>query len=265
MVEYELPKLATGVRFPSLAPNLRSKFDTEAPLSNATNRSIVGTEVPLKLLLTILMVAMLAGCATVPYAPPSVTPMPKVHGTYHTVRHGETLWSISKMYSVDLNDLIRVNNLQESGSISRGQSLLIPGATRTVETPRYAYTRDSFAWPVRGYTVSSYGESVGNVRNKGIDIKSAEGSFVKASRAGRVVYCDQYLKGFGKTVILDHGDGYQTVYSYNSAILVNVGNAVRQNEAIARVGRTGRAKEPMLHFEIRKNGEPQNPAYYLTH
>ena len=235
MVEYELPKLDTGVRFPSLAP----------------------------VLLMMVMVAMLTGCATTPYTPPPVMPLPKAHGAYHMVKAGETLWSISKMYNVDLGDLIRVNNLQDSGSIAKGQSLLIPGATRTREASKYAYAKDSFAWPVRGYAASSYGESVGNVRNKGIDIKSAEGSFVKASRAGRVVYCDSHLKGFGKTVILDHGDGYQTVYSYNSDILVNVGNTVRQSDTIARVGRTGRAKEPMLHFEIRKNGEPQNPVYYL--
>ena len=256
MVEYELPKLATGVRFPSLAP-----------FCFAIQRAKLGygfAGMKLKLLLPILVIiSLLAGCATAPYTPPPITPIPKAHGAYHTVKAGETLWSISKMYSVDLGNLIKVNSLQDSGSIAKGQLLLIPGATRTREASKYAYAKDSFAWPVRGYAASSYGESVGNVRNKGIDIKSAEGSFVKASRAGRVVYCDSHLKGFGKTVILDHGDGYQTVYSYNSDILVNVGNTVRQSDTIARVGRTGRAKEPMLHFEIRKNGEPQNPVYYL--
>jgi len=67
----------------------------------------------------------------------------------------------------------------------------------------------------------------------------------------------------GKTVILDHGNNFQTVYSYNSDILVKVGDLVSQNTVIAKVGRTGRARQPSLHFEVRKNGEPQNPIYYL--
>jgi lipoprotein NlpD len=79
-----------------------------------------------------------------------------------------------------------------------------------------------------------------------------------------VVYRDSQLKGFGQTIIIDHGDGYQTVYSYNSAILVNVGDDVRQRDAIAKVGSSGRAKEPTLHFEIRRNGEPHNPEFYLS-
>jgi murein DD-endopeptidase MepM/ murein hydrolase activator NlpD len=78
------------------------------------------------------------------------------------------------------------------------------------------------------------------------------------------VFCDEWLKGFGKTVILDHGDNFQTVYAYNSAILVNIGDVVGQNTVIARVGRGGRAKEPSLHFEIRRSGESQNPFYYLS-
>ena len=101
------------------------------------------------------------------------------------------------------------------------------------------------------------------VKNKGVDIRAIEGSAVRASRAGKVVYCDSQLKGFGKTVILDHGNNYQTVYSYNRDILVKVGDVVEQNTVIAKVGRTGRAREPSLHFEIRRNGEPQNPIYYL--
>jgi len=130
---------------------------------------------------------------------------------------------------------------------------------------KYTVPKDSFVWPVKGYIVSPFGSSVDRVKNKGIDIRTSEGAQIKASRSGRVVYCDSYLKGFGKTIILDHGDGYQTVYSYNSDILVRVGEDVLQNTVIAKAGRSGRAKEPALHFEIRKDGEPQNPAFYLPH
>jgi lipoprotein NlpD len=192
-----------------------------------------------------------------------------VGGMSHTVKSGETLWSISKMYGVDLNALVRANSLQDSSVVNRGQVLLIPGSARQVAAPRYSasYTagNDSFVWPVNGYVLAPFGSKIDRIRNKGVDIRASEGANVKASRSGRVVYCDSRLKGFGKTVILDHSDNYQTVYSYNSDILVRVGDIVQQNETIARVGRTGRAKEPSLHFEIRKDGEPQNPAYYLSH
>ncbi len=136
-------------------------------------------------------------------------------------------------------------------------------APSSFETTFFPSVKEAFAWPVRGCIISSFGDKVGRVRNKGVDISAADGSNVRAAKAGKVVYCDSYLKGFGKTVILDHGNNYQTVYSYNQEILVRVGDVVEQNTVIARVGRTGRAKEPSLHFEIRKSGEPQNPSYYL--
>lgn len=146
---------------------------------------------------------------------------------------------------------------------------------KTVETPYRADTasiggvyhygkKNFFTWPLKGTVVSFYGSKLDMTRNKGIDIRAEEGSSVRASRAGKVVFCDEWLKGFGKTVILDHGDSFQTIYAYNSLIMVNVGDVVEQNAVIAKVGRGGRAKEPSLHFEIRRDGEPQNPYYYLS-
>ena len=120
-----------------------------------------------------------------------------------------------------------------------------------------------FTWPVTGSVMVPFGAKIDKSRSKGIDIRVYEGENVRASRSGRVVFSDDHFKGFGKTLILDHGDKFQTVYAYNSDILVRVGDAVKQKDVIARVGRTGRAKEPCLHFEIRKDGEPQNPLYYL--
>jgi murein DD-endopeptidase MepM/ murein hydrolase activator NlpD len=78
------------------------------------------------------------------------------------------------------------------------------------------------------------------------------------------VFVSQALKGFGKTLIIDHNDGYETVYAYNSELLIKQGDSVRQNDCIARVGSSGRASGPMLHFEIRKGGQPQNPLSYLS-
>ena len=249
-------------------PFTRSKsacgFDPEAPLKNATNGSILGAEGLPKILFLILLVTALAGCATAPKKEMPVVTKRIPGALYHTVRRGETLWGISREYGVDLQSLIKANTVLYTGTIETGQVLLIP---RSGALPKEAVNRavpgESFSWPVRGTLTSPYGAVTGKIINKGIDIRAYEGAGVRASRSGRVVFRDQFLKGFGKTVILDHGDSYQTVYSCNADILVNVGDQVAQNTVIAKVGRTGRAKEPTLHFEVRKDGEPQNPAYYL--
>ena len=217
-----------------------------------------------RLILAVLAVIFISGCATAPKREmiPEVKRIPGA--LYHTVRRGETLWGISREYGVDLQSLIKANTILYTGTVETGQVLLIP---RSGALPKETVTRavpgESFTWPVRGMLITSYGALTDKIMSKGIDIKAADGAGVRASRSGKVVYTDQLLKGFGKTVIIDHGDNYQTVYSYNSDIVVSVGQQIAQNTVIARVGRTGRAKGPMLHFEIRRDGEPQNPLYYL--
>ena len=121
-----------------------------------------------------------------------------------------------------------------------------------------------FAWPVRGEVISFFGSKFDRSKNKGIDIMCSIDTDVRASHAGKVVFCDDKFKGYGKTVIIDHGNDFQTVYAYNSSILVKVGDAVEQNSVIARSGRSGRAKVPSLHFEIRRSGEGVNPLSYLS-
>ena len=180
---------------------------------------------------------------------------PSVHpggGIYHTVKPGETLWRISKIYGVDLKALARANSVGDTNAIAGGQRLFIPGAYQKAEYAEPPALNDSFIWPVSGAVIAFFGAKIDNSRNKGIDIRIQEGAVVRASRSGRVVFCDNSFKGFGRTVILDHGDGYQTVYAYNSALLVNPGDTVGKNGVIARVGKTGRAKGPSLHFEVRK-------------
>lgn len=185
----------------------------------------------------------------------------------HTVRTGETLWAISRLYGVDVDELAKANFVSDSGSIEVGEVLVIPGASPRGIVKKVNYTARrsaTFIWPVKGNVAASFGSRVDKYTNKGIDIRASEGMSVTASRGGKVVYCDSHLKGFGQTVIIDHMDGFQTVYSYNALIAVKVGDMVEQRDMIAKVGSSGRAREPMLHFEIRKNGEPQNPEFYLS-
>lgn len=226
-----------------------------------------GGRFPLYASMILVLLLTIAGCKTT--ETPSRYDTSTIGGVYHYVKGGETLWSISKQYGVDINTLIKANNLENvCGNITRGQKLLIPGASHkeyaAKQSAAFMPSYQSFAWPLRGVIASCFGAKLDMTRNKGIDIRAEEGSPVKASRAGKVVFCDEWLKGFGKTVILDHGDAFQTVYAYNSVILVNPGDVVEQNTVIAKVGRGGRAKEPSLHFEIRRDGEPQNPYYYLS-
>ncbi|MBN2453075.1 MAG: LysM peptidoglycan-binding domain-containing M23 family metallopeptidase [Candidatus Omnitrophica bacterium] len=233
-----------------------------------------------------MLAIMLAGCATSPDRPYSSTPMiigysdiepsapaaeaasvpaARRWGTRHRVRAGETLWAISKMYGIDVTALARANSIGDTGSIEVGQVLRIPSAASAGEKVNYTAARaTTFVWPVKGTVNAPFGSKIDNVVNKGVDIKALNGSNVIASRPGRVVYCDPSFKGFGQTVIIDHMDGFQSVYSYNSDILVKSGQIVQQCDVIAKVGSSGRAREPMLHFEIRKNGEPQNPEFFLS-
>ena len=215
-----------------------------------------------------VMLVFIAGCTTTRHATGQVPATMEIHdiratGVYHTVRGGETLWQIARQYGLDIETLASANSLKDTSALEKGQVLVIPRpAARKIAAVNYGM-RDSFIWPAQGAIISPFGTKIDSAKNKGIDINVEEGEEICASRAGMVVFCDDKLKGFGKTIILDHGDTYQTVYAYNSVLMVNVGDRVKQSDIIARSGKTGRAKVPSLHFEIRKNGEPRNPLHYL--
>ena len=243
---------------------MRVWFNGRTRASQVRNDGSIPFTRSMKYLFASFLILTLAGCKTASTAYEYNAVSTHIGGTYHYVKGGDTLWSISKLYDIDINALISANNLDDSRDIQRGKRLLIPGTAKRQEAPRRYFSKEFFSWPLKGSVVSYYGSKMDRTKNKGIDIYAAEGSSVKASRAGKVVFCDEWLKGFGKTIILDHGDSFQTVYAYNSILLVKPGDAVEQNVVIAKVGRGGRAKEPSLHFEIRRNGEPQNPFYYLS-
>ncbi|MFH1996246.1 MAG: LysM peptidoglycan-binding domain-containing M23 family metallopeptidase [Candidatus Omnitrophota bacterium] len=185
-------------------------------------------------------------------------------GGFHEVKKGETLWRISQWYGVSVDELAKANNLDDAGIIKIGRQLFIPGARERIESAEAAceVDKDPFIWPAKGTIAEYFGTSDNDVANKGLDISAQFGGNVRASRSGRVAYCSDRIKGFGKTVILDHDDDFQTVYAHNSDILVAQGNRVRQNDIIARSGSRG-GHTPLLHFEIRKRGVPRNPLFYL--
>ena len=219
--------------------------------------------------LSIVIVSMVAltGCAsTGPLLKPRESRRPV--GVYYEVKRGDTIWKISKLYDVDVKDIARANRLPDATKINAGQKLFIPGHEEKKERNVYAkYTtrssNSSFAWPAAGKVISYFGSKKGLVANKGIDIEAREGSSVVASDSGIVSFINENMKGLGKTIIIDHENGFSTVYAHNAEILVEVGRRVKRNQLIAKVGKTGRAAMAYLHFQIRKSHEPQNPFYYL--
>jgi septal ring factor EnvC (AmiA/AmiB activator) len=96
------------------------------------------------------------------------------------------------------------------------------------------------------------------MRWRGVFLAAREGEPVKAVARGRVAYADA-LRGFGLLLILDHGDGYMTLYGHNQGLFKEVGDWVEAGEPVAQVGNTGDAPRPGLYFEIRHHGEPHDP------
>ncbi|MBN3038827.1 MAG: peptidoglycan DD-metalloendopeptidase family protein [Candidatus Omnitrophica bacterium] len=188
-------------------------------------------------------------------------------GIYHKVKRGQTLWRICKSYGAEMDTVAGINRLADTSRIYEGQLIFIPGADESSDDLAlevdFKDKAGDFIWPVKGKVKSFFGMKDNGVKNKGISIQAKEGESIVAARSGKVAFCSQELKGYGKTIILDHLDGYSTVYTYNSQNLVNANQLVRQGQVIARVGSTGRVKKPALYFEIRKGYIPQNPFFYL--
>ena len=129
--------------------------------------------------------------------------------------------------------------------------------------PALAGAVRDFEWPLRGRLVLSFGGRENGVSIKGILLEGFEGESVRAARDGKVVWVDEGMRGYGKTLILEHDDVFSTVYARNAQILVSAGQWVKQGQAVARVGRAGKDGVPRSYFEIRKMAAPEDPLQYL--
>jgi len=134
------------------------------------------------------------------------------------------------------------------------------------EPSTYQWTGKKIAMPVRGKIIRSFGQETRSygtsVVSNGIDIAVKEGSSVVASDDGEVIFSDRY-GGQGKMIIIDHKNGFFTLYAYCSELLASRGAKVKKGQTIAKSGATGSASEPSLHFELRKDGKAINPLPYL--
>ena len=137
------------------------------------------------------------------------------------------------------------------------------GGVQTSRQPSTGVRVGGGAWPLSGTLVTRYGARQSDGRSSpGILIEAAGGTPVTAVADGKVVYSD-WMTGYGMILIIDHGDGYMSLYAHNETLLRDSGTRVRRGEAVARVGNSGGLGRNALYFELRRNGQPVDPASWL--
>jgi murein DD-endopeptidase MepM/ murein hydrolase activator NlpD len=220
--------------------------------------------------LLLLAWGLAAGCAPAPPAWLKPVPDAEAVGVFHTVAAGQTLGEICRLYGADLQEVAEVNGIVDPDRIEVGQRIFIPDAEPLPDAAqpppapaeqKVERYQGRFIWPVDGVLTSKYGIRHGR-RHDGIDIGAPIGTPIRAAADGKVLYVGRQ-SGYGKIVILRHAERMITVYAHNHENLVDSDQSVRQGQPIARVGQTGRATGPHLHFEIRKATKPRNPLFFL--
>ncbi len=128
----------------------------------------------------------------------------------------------------------------------------------------FSELRARLPWPVDGAVMNSFGDAIGNsgMQANGIRIRASKGTPVAAVHYGRVVFAN-WLRGFGLMIIIDHGNGFMSLYGNNDTLSRSAGEWVQAGETIARTGNSGGRSKPGLYFEIRRNGQPENPEDWL--
>ena len=225
--------------------------------------------------------------------PCSAAPLPWI---VHSVRSGESLAFIAGRYGVSPKTIERANELSsreeplpaggkiliprsesqlvttlaETRARQRGETILpllkqeekitLPSPVQIKKAPSAA-SEKAFLRPLEGRISSPYGKRRGRLHD-GVDIPAPKGTAILAARSGKVVFSG-VIRGFGKTVTIDHGDGMLTRYSHNSANTVKKGAWVKQGQTIGNVGRTGRTTCCHLHFSVILKGKTVNPVKYF--
>jgi murein DD-endopeptidase MepM/ murein hydrolase activator NlpD len=218
-------------------------------------------------------------------------------GTFHTVRQGENLFRIAQGFGVPTAVIARENGITDPAKIEVGQRLFIPGvegpqasglgpqavaqpvpppakpprprpaarkpqvASRKplVEAP--PPTAGALQWPVHGVLFSPFGARPRD-QHDGIDLAAPEGTPVVAAEAGTVLFAGKQ-RGYGNLILVGHDGDVVTVYAHNQENLVERGQRIRRGALIARVGKSGNATGPHLHFEVRVAARPKDPLTFL--
>jgi lipoprotein NlpD len=234
--------------------------------------------------------ALFAGCATARARAPLHPVNPQ--GTWYVVQAGETLQEIAGRAGVPVQDLMEINGLDRAEAVRPGQSIFVldaealsrssagtPTAVASAPPPAVAPEPAAGAtppddgadaafagklrWPLAEPKLSSpFGPRAGRP-HEGIDLAAPLGTPILAAANGQVVYAGDGVSGYGNMVVLQHPDGLLTVYAHNSLVMVRTGDTIAAGQEIARVGMSGRATAPHLHFEVRRAQLPRDPLRFL--
>jgi len=217
-----------------------------------------------------------AGCATLRAPPPAAPDAPA--GAFYVVQPGDTLAALATRLHVPVEDLAEINGFSRGQALRAGQLIFllaaegrVPAARPSAEkAPALASLRradppptPALRWPlVEPRLSSAFGARWGRP-HEGIDLAAPIGTPIHAAEAGQVIYAGDEVKGYGNMVVLSHAGGLVTVYAHSSVLLVRTGDQVTQGQEIARVGQSGRATAPHLHFEVRRAKVPLDPLRFL--
>jgi len=205
----------------------------------------------------------------------SHTSLPPIQGKFYRVHSGDTLYSIARRSGHDYHTLARWNHIHPPYTIKVDQLLrLIPPRAKTSPARHYRsathrspvrFKKKSkktlkilWRWPLKGVIARNF-EQTGR---KGIDIAATSVPRVRAAAAGKVVYSGSGLVGYGNLVIIKHGEIYLSAYGNNRRLLVREGQKVKAGQVISELAK-GKTKRSVLHFEIRRQGDPVDPLKYL--
>lgn len=177
----------------------------------------------------------------------------------HKVVRGDTGFSVAYRHGVPWRDIAVANGIEEDAAIRPGQVLLIPTIIAAPEPFAGDTPAPRFAWPVSGPVRRGFTPREERNYHDGLDIRVPEGTAVRAAAAGRVIFAGSEPHQFGNLVVIDHGDGWNSAYAFLSRITVKHDEEVNAGERIGLSGKTGLAKGPELHFELRRANRPVDP------
>ena len=213
----------------------------------------------------------------------------------YTVQRGDTLPEVAARMGVSPVDLARANGLAPGAPLVPGTQLKRPDpnmprshpapppkrAPLPPPLPSFERAQPEFApptkspfepaprhaesgtprlmWPTSGAVVSKFGAEVHGKPNNGIDLAAYTGMIVRAAAPGRVIFAGTEPERFGQLIVIDHGNGWATAYAYLGKVEIKQGAIVAKGAPVARIGSSGEAKKPALHFELRHDNVPRDP------
>ncbi len=189
-------------------------------------------------------------------------------GVVHTVTGGDNLHDLALAYGVTPESIAEYNQIADPLSLQVGDKLVVPGGklqggrvspSSRGGRPASAVASGSFRWPTGGSITQYFGEA----GHSGIDLATGSGSPVYAADAGVVETALKLGYGYGWHLVIDHGNGYKTLYAHLSAFFADYGERVGKGDRIGSVGSTGLSTGPHLHFEVFQNGVRVNPLKFL--